>query len=63
MIFYRPFKCDKCEQGFYRNNILKEHIARCTAQPSEAADVIPEEVPYNSTPDVAPLIDLGQAAN
>lgn len=43
---YRPFKCDKCDQGFYRNNILKEHMARCTVQASGAAtENHEEEVP------------------
>lgn len=27
----KPYKCDKCGQGFYRNNILKDHVLRCDA--------------------------------
>ena len=30
--FYRPYKCNKCGQGFYRNNILKDHVSRCEAK-------------------------------
>ena len=30
--FYRPYKCNKCGQGFYRNNILKDHMSRCEAK-------------------------------
>ena len=33
--FLRPYKCQRCSHSFYRNNILKEHMTRCTASSAE----------------------------
>ena len=42
--FYRPYVCDKCGMGFYRNNILKDHMLRGDAQQASPATDKPSEI-------------------
>lgn len=51
-LIFRPYKCPKCSQGFYRNNILKDHIERCEAGPQSTKPTVEAAVSQSPSTEV-----------